>query len=177
MTDDLIARLEENYTPEPNSGCWIWLGCVSRRKEAEYGLFRHKGFRWRAHRASWVAFRGQIPEGMAVCHKCDNTLCVNPSHLFLGSLGDNNKDRRRKKRDFWFKDNKKASAILAEARKLAIAPKGEKNGQSKLNNACVKKIRSLASNGITQRVIAKDFHVSQAVISTIVTRKTWQHVS
>jgi hypothetical protein len=94
----LLPRFEEKYIPEPNSGCWIWTGWVNR---AGYGYININGRHERdteAHRAAWLLFRGPIPEGMYVCHKCDIPSCVNPDHLFLGTQTDNMRDASAKGR-------------------------------------------------------------------------------
>lgn len=79
--------------------CWNWSGTKSG---ANYGVIcvrRHPGVRlWQAHRLSWELANGEIPPGMFVLHDCDNTLCVNPGHLWLGTQLDNMRDRARKKR-------------------------------------------------------------------------------
>lgn len=81
------------------NGCWEWLGATT----VGYGSFRLAdvvgGIKLLAHRASWVAFKGEeIKDGLFVCHHCDNPLCFNPDHLFLGSQQENMKDRDQKGR-------------------------------------------------------------------------------
>jgi hypothetical protein len=77
--------LLDNSIPVPFSGCRLWLGEMSTRG---YGLWR----RYQAHRASYRAFRGEIPSGLLVCHHCDVKLCVEPTHLYAGTRGDNTRD-------------------------------------------------------------------------------------
>ncbi len=77
------------WTPEPNTGCWLWTGYVER-----YGVFH----RVKAHRAAWTFYKGEIPQGKRVLHHCDVPSCVNPEHLFLGTLRDNTQDSIKKGR-------------------------------------------------------------------------------
>jgi hypothetical protein len=97
-----IARFMEKVAIQHGGGCWEWL--AGKDKDG-YGSFQYGGPRGeqkfekrRAHRVSFDLFCGGLPEGMLVCHRCDNPSCVNPDHLFLGSTKDNVRDRINKGR-------------------------------------------------------------------------------
>jgi len=92
------VRFHQSYTKIPN-GCWNWLGATSfKGRKWSYGIINKDKKPYLAHRVSWELHNGPIPKEMDLCHKCDNTLCVNPDHLFLGTQADNNRDRDLKGR-------------------------------------------------------------------------------
>lgn len=93
-------KIMDRVIPVTESGCWLWTGCCDRDG---YGTLSHysdgKRKRYRAHRASYFAFKGHVPDDLFVCHKCDVPGCVNPDHLFLGTALDNTRDMIEKGRD------------------------------------------------------------------------------
>lgn len=86
MRGPLLARFMAKVSPEPNSGCWLWVGAHSRR--LGYGTIRG-GCSLVAHRVAWELFRGPIPGGLEPDHLCRNSACVNPGHLELVTHREN----------------------------------------------------------------------------------------
>jgi HNH endonuclease len=141
------------------SDCWIW---TASRNKKKYGCFKLKGKTELAHRISWEIHNGTIPDGMSVCHHCDNPPCVRPDHLFLGTNKDNVNDRISKKRfvDFnWLKPYQQA---------------GEKNPSSKLCQIDVDSIRKLYSDGLmTRKELGLRYNVTRCCIDNIINKKSW----
>lgn len=87
-------RLVNLMVPEPNTGCWLFLGQLYRNG---YGKINVAKKTTSAHRVSYETFKGEIGE-LWVLHKCDTPCCINPDHLFLGTRQDNVDDMMRKGR-------------------------------------------------------------------------------
>lgn len=139
-----------------SSGCWIWTGCVDG---SGYGLISLNGKMVKTHRLSWVLSNGQIPEGLFVCHHCDNRKCINPDHLFIGTNKDNMQDKVRK------------------GRKNGGGPAmGEHNGSAKMNAKKVIKIRELHKNGMSEKKISKQIGVGKSQVHRIIARQNWKQV-
>ena len=141
-------RFEEKFIK--SDGCWEWEACIG---VGGYGMFAVARTNQQAHRVAYRLYVGEIPDGLCVCHKCDNRKCVNPDHLFLGTQADNMRDRNSKGRQF---DNS-----------------GEKNGRSKLSDAQAIEIISRCRAGETQGRLAKEFGVTPPAISYVVCHSTW----
>ncbi len=71
-------KFEERYIPEPNSGCWLWLGTLDGKGYGVLSVNRRNVY---AHRFSYVKKYGPIPKGKELDHKCRNTYCCNPDHV------------------------------------------------------------------------------------------------
>jgi hypothetical protein len=102
VTPDFINRFESAVIRDDcmPDGCHIW---IKGKNQNGYGNIRNNGRKVIASRASYTIYNGPIPHGMVVCHSCDNPPCVNPAHLFLGSMSDNTKDSVNKKRHSYSK--------------------------------------------------------------------------
>lgn len=94
-----MINLETSFLQKVNKTdtCWLW---TAGKDKDGYGKIKFNQVNLRAHRVSWALYRGSIPEGHFVCHKCDTPSCVKPSHLFTGTSTDNNRDRDSKGRNF-----------------------------------------------------------------------------
>ena len=77
----ILARFEDKYIPEPNSGCWLWIGGKTSMGYGQIGLGRRDEGDILAHRFSYEHYRGSIPDGFDLDHLCRNPACVNPGHL------------------------------------------------------------------------------------------------
>jgi hypothetical protein len=139
-------------------GCWEWQG----RRNFGYGYRINTQTRRQeaVHRTVWEQIHGPIPDGLFVCHRCDNPPCVRPDHLFLGTHLDNVADMVTKGRSRWI--NRKGRPV-----------RGSRHSQAKLTEADVLIIRQRLAVGEADDAISRDYGVSPDAVSLIRRGKTW----
>lgn len=159
---------------DKTSDCWVW---QRAKTTSGYGKLSWCGKLVAAHRLSWNLTFGDIPDGINVCHHCDNPPCVNPNHLFLGTQLDNVRDMHSKARapqnarghvrriqttqKYW-------NSLSEDERKKRV----DRCRRRPLTESDVQEIRKRIEVESTN-VLAKEFRVSRATISAVVTKKTW----
>lgn len=170
----LTKELEERFWAKvkKTKACWEWVGA---KNEGGYGVMsrgrvNNSALLLRAHRVAWLIHNGELPEDLHVCHHCDNPACVNPTHLFLGTDGDNI-------RDMWRKGYGSPPPVRF----------GSDNNKTKLTKNQVIEIRSKYEQGrIARRMrdksncsfngLAKEYSVSKKTILNIIHRRVWKWV-
>jgi hypothetical protein len=156
------VRFHESYTADPNSGCWLWLGATNTKDQnLRYGSLSVNGKNVLAHRYSWVLHYGEIQEGMHICHKCDNKLCVNPKHFFLGTPKDNMHDMFTKRGG-----NPNPN--------FPYTYHGEDHLQAKLTADIVKDI---FFSGEKTSVLTKKYGISRTRVQKIRNGRAWKHLN
>lgn len=162
MRDSLPARFWAKVNRRGDDECWEWLAS----KNDGYGHMRiDRQHMEKAHRISYRLHHGEIPEGFCVMHKCDNRACVNPKHLSLGSLADNNTDRNAKSRQ-------------AMGERLSVVKRGELHGAARLTEEQVLEIRRrYIKGGVTQMQLADEYGVGRANIGAITIGRSWRHLA
>jgi DNA-binding CsgD family transcriptional regulator len=145
-------RFWEKVDKRGEDECWNWKPPCN---EDGYGDFYDSATKKKtsAHRYSYKLHKGPIPEGLCVCHECDNPPCCNPKHLFLGTHADNMRDSAQK------------------GRRL-----GEKQGRAKLTTSQVIEMKHMLANGAKEKDIAERFAISTESVSCINTGRNWSHI-
>jgi hypothetical protein len=135
-------------------GCWGWNGA---KAHFGYGFMKSGGKMDRAHRVSWRIYKGKIPKGKLVLHKCDNPICSNPDHLYLGTQKDNIRDIYLRKRNH--------------------NQHGIKNHQSKLTEEKVIEIRKKYKGKHGElTMLGKEYGVNYNTIRMIIKKQRWKHI-
>ena len=136
------------------SGCWEWTGAKASNG---YGKTYHHKRPVDTHRVVWEITNGEIPNGLFVCHTCDNKSCVNPAHLFLGTPLENMIDKVNKGRH--------------------NSPRGEGNAFHKLTDELVISVRKQHAAGVSIYRLSKDTGISKTTLRSAINRRTWRHVA
>lgn len=152
-----MLRFRDSFEKRSVTECWPWLKL--KRGHMQYGVLyvdkEHRSVA--AHRFSLIHKLGRnLAPGEQALHTCDNSACVNPDHLYVGTHADNMRDK------------------VARGRTYNGDQRGERNGAAKLSGVQVAQIRALIGTGPTQREIAKQFGVSAATVSEIKNRRHWK---
>lgn len=152
-----IACVEARFWShvEKTETCWLWIGGSSRYPNFYYCTESGKRTQDGAHRFSYRLHVGPIPDGLFVCHTCDVKHCVNPGHLFLGTLADNVHDMCDKGKQ----------------------PKGIRCGSAKLTEESVLAIRAKHADGVPFSVLGREFGVSVTQVARVARRMHWRHLA
>lgn len=144
---EIAKRIDELISPEPNTGCWLWMGLVA--PYPRLSISRHRTIF--VHRFMLGLKPG---DGRYACHRCDNPVCVNPDHLFAGSQRENMLDAARKQR----------------------MSHGETAPQSRLSEATAREAFAAVEAGDTICAVAKRFGVSPGTIRRLANGRGWKHL-
>lgn len=147
----LRERFDRRVHHEPNTGCFLWGGALM---PCGYGCLSIKDTTAMAHRVSLVLVGRIVPDGMFACHTCDVRWCVNPDHLYVGTVQQNINDALRRGR----------------------TARGERQGSAVLTAADVVAMREMRATGATSKAIGRAFGVSTAQAYRVVTGEDWKHV-
>ena len=145
----LSEKIERSSVKIPESGCWIWMKSLNHGGYGKTCL--GKELTISAHRASYEAKYGKIPNGLMALHSCDVRSCVNPDHIFLGTQRENMEDKVLKNRQAY----------------------GEKHGMSKLKEDEAKEIKYSKED---TNILASKFNCSKVTIRQIRQGLFWKHI-
>lgn len=142
-------RILKNISVNKATGCWEWQNSTH---EFGYGMVYDGTKAVLAHRLAYTLFVGPIPDGMCVCHKCDNPPCCNPDHLFLGTKADNQSDMARKGR----------------------GASGERNGGTHRKRWEINEMRAVYATGLFSQAILSDaYGMSPSSVSRVLNNVVW----
>ncbi len=164
LADRFWSRIEKT------DGCWNWNGSTVHNGYGQISRGGRGGKHVRAHRLAWELANGPIPDGMLVCHSCDNRRCCNPAHMFIGTPADNTRDMKMKGRGVDPpRNDPNRNAFRVNP------PRGEKNYNAKLTVAEVSEIRDIyARGGSSYGALSVLFGVAKGTICSVIKGRTWR---
>ena len=167
--EGVAAYIWDRVMPEPNSGCWLWIGPMG----PVYGRVRYGSISEQVHRVSWrLHNKRTIPDGLFACHRCDNPICANPEHIFVGSQFDNMSDCSSKGRNGMQRHPEK-SAFNGPI----VRPFGEMHGMAKLTEDDVFFVHQRNAQGASSSEIAREVGISPAHVRKLVAGRAWRRVA
>ncbi len=157
-----VERFDAQYMPIPEAGCWLWIGT----KVKGYGQFRADGSSQLAHRYSLAQALGrQLLPDMFACHKCDTPSCVNPDHLFEGTVQDNVDDLVRK-------------GLQPQGERLSATFKTRCHGRSHHSSRLIEPdVLAICASSESLKTLATTYKVSRSTISKIKKGLIWKHIT
>lgn len=158
----LIDRVMQKVERVTESGCWIFTGATNEKGYGVVGRGGRGSGNAKAHRVTYEHFKGEIPKGLFVCHRCDVPSCCNPDHLFVGTNKDNMADCFSKGR---------GSKPPTNGHIRGSIHKG-----AKLTEFDVIEMRVLRKLGSTETELANRYGISAATAHRIVSGERWTHV-
>lgn len=153
---------------DKTEGCWLWTASTRSKGYGALGYTTISGkiINGRAHRFSWELVHGPVPDGLCVLHKCDTPACVRPSHLFLGTKADNNRDMHTKGR-----------SVPGGTYTSGRYKRGEQHWGSKLTAKVVRALRKTRERtGMSYTKLGKKYGIGLATVWQIINHKTWKHI-
>jgi len=149
---NILKDVWKRINKRDENDCWEWVGGKDKDGYGRMMIDRHN---YRTHRLTYIETYGSIPEGLIICHRCNNPSCCNPNHLYAGTIRENSQQ------------------CTKEGRRVS----GEKHYKTILSDKDILKIRSLYSTGtFSQRELGRMFGVTQAAIWYIINNKTRKYI-
>jgi hypothetical protein len=158
--EEQLQRFIQRAVKDSETGCWNWIGSDNGHGYSRFWDGKKTQY---AHRFSYTAHHGPIPDGLNVCHSCDNRRCVNPDHLWLGTAADNVHDAMRKKRNVPPPPTKWKEQV-------------EPHHWARLTREQVIEIKRALAAGEKMGDIAKRYGVGRTAIEKIRLGQRWSHV-
>lgn len=153
VTDSLASRFWQRVKKVEGNGCWEWQGAFRN----SYGAIKHQGSVLSAHRVAYVLTNGHPPQGMLICHTCDNRACCRPDHLEVGTPGKNNNDARK--------------------RRTFFKVQGENAPNASMTERDIRQIMQLRSEGLGARLISRQTGLKENNVKKVLEGESWTHIT